>query len=151
MPTMAGGAYGGRMSRVPAIAVVLAALAVTACGESSEEKAQTTVCNSRDDISKQVGDLKALTPSTFTTDAVSKSLSSIKNDLSAMKGAQSDLADDRRQQVESANQAFTAAVDDVVKQVGTSVTAQDAASTITSSLQQLASSYEQAFSRVDCS
>ena len=68
-----------------------------------------------------------------------------------MRGAQSDLRDDRRQQVQDANQAFAGAVAGVVKDIGTSATAQDAASTVTASLQQLASSYEQAFSRIDCS
>ena len=45
---------------------------LTACGESSEEKAQNTVCDAREDISTQVDDLKAITPATFTTDAVSR-------------------------------------------------------------------------------
>ena len=151
MQATAGGAYGAPMRRAPTIVAVLAVLVVTACGESAREKAQNTVCDARDDISKQVDELKSVTPSTFSTDAVSKNLSAIKSDLSDIKGAQSDLSDDRRQQVESANQAFTSAVDGVVKDIGTSATAADSASTITSALQQLASSYEQAFSRVDCS
>ena len=82
---------------------------------------------------------------------MSKSLSAIQSDLSDIKGAQSELSDDRRQQVESATQTFTSDVEGAVKDIGTSATAADAASTITSALQQLASSYEQAFSRVDCS
>ena len=45
-------------------------LALAACGESSEDKAKTTVCNARDDIGKQVADLKSLTPATVTKDAV---------------------------------------------------------------------------------
>jgi hypothetical protein len=81
---------------------------------------------------------------------VSKSLSAIRSDLSEMRSAQSDLSDDRRQQVEAANQEFAGAVENVVKEIGTSTSAQDAASTVTASLQQLAGSYEQAFSRVDC-
>ena len=53
------------------LAVTMLALALGACGgKSSEEKAQTTVCDARDDIGKQVADLKALTPATVTTDAV---------------------------------------------------------------------------------
>ena len=138
------------MTRARAAIAVLAALALAGCGESAEEKAQTTVCDARDDISKQVDDLKAITPATFTTDAVTKSLSAIRSDLSSMKDAQSDLSDERRQQVESANQEFAGDVEGVVKQIGTSVTAEDAASTVTAALQQLATSYEKAFSRVDC-
>ena len=36
------------------------ALALGACGESDEEKAQNTVCDAVDDIGTQVDELKAL-------------------------------------------------------------------------------------------
>jgi hypothetical protein len=143
--------YRAPMRRATATAAALSALVLAACGESSAEKAQDTVCDVRADISQQVDQLKGITPATLDTDEVSKSLSAIQSDLSDMKSAQSELSDDRRKQVESANQAFASEVNSVVKQMGTSVTAQDAASSVSSALQQLASSYEQAFSRVDCS
>jgi flagellar hook-associated protein FlgK len=140
------------MRRVaPTIVVLFCALVLTACGESAEETAQKTVCNARADISTQVDELKGLTPSTFSTNAVSQNLKAIQTDLSDIKGAQSDLSDDRRERVESATKTFASDVGGVVKQIGTSATAADAQSTITSAVQQLASSYEQAFSRVDCS
>jgi hypothetical protein len=139
------------MRRLAAAATLVAALGVAACGESAEEKAQKQVCDARDGIQQQVDSLKALTPATFTTDAVTESLESIKSDLSDMRDAQSDLGDDRRQQVESANQAFAGQIEDTVKQVGRSITASDAADQVTQALQQLATGYEQAFSRVDCS
>jgi uncharacterized protein YjbJ (UPF0337 family) len=131
-------------------ATLLVALALAGCGDSAEEKAQASVCNARDDIQKQVDDLKALTPATFTTDAVSQSLQAIESDLDDMKNAQSDLSGDRRQQVESANQAFASQVQDVVKDIGTSLSASDAKTQLTQALQQLAAGYEQAFSRIDC-
>ena len=99
------------MTRALTIIAILAAGLLTACGESSEEKAQTTVCDARADISAQVDDLKAITPATFSTDAVSKSLSAIQSDLSDIRGAQSDLSDDRRQQVEDATKTFTSSVE----------------------------------------
>jgi hypothetical protein len=138
------------MRRATVTAAALSALVLAACGESSAEKAQNTVCDARDDISQQLDQLKGITPATFSTDEVSKSLSAIRSDLSEIKGAQSDLSDDRRAQVESANQEFSSEVQGVVKEIGTSVTAQDAASSVSSAIQQLASSYEQAFSGVDC-
>ena len=42
-----------------ALAVMMLALVLGACGESSEEKAQNTVCDSRDDIGNQVDKLRA--------------------------------------------------------------------------------------------
>ena len=56
----------------PSIAAVLiallAALALGACGESKEDKAKSTVCDARADISKEVDQLTGLTASTVTVD-----------------------------------------------------------------------------------
>src|SRR4051812_3582974 len=56
------------------IAVVTVTLVLGACGQSAEEKAQTKVCDARDDIGKQVNELKSMTPATVTTDAVKQNL-----------------------------------------------------------------------------
>jgi uncharacterized protein YjbJ (UPF0337 family) len=132
-------------------AVLLASIAVASCGESSEDKAQTQVCNARADISKQVDQLKGMTAATFTTEAASKSLSAIRSDLQDIKSAQGDLSDDRRQQVQQANQEFSGQVQDVLKQVFRSTSAGEAKSELTSAFQQLADSYKQTYARVDCS
>jgi hypothetical protein len=132
-------------------AVLLASIAVVACGESSEDKAQTQVCDARADISKQVDTLKGMTPATFTTDEAAKSLSAIRSDLRDITEAQSDLADYRRQQVQQANQQFAGTVQDVLGQVLRSTAAGDAKSELTAAVQQLASSYDQTYARVDCS
>jgi len=132
------------------VAAVALALVVGACGESSEEKAQSTVCDSRDDMTKQVNDLKALTPATVTTDAVTQSLDAIKNDLKDISGAQSELSSDRRSDVESANKAFASSIQSIASQLGTSLSASDAKAQLVTALQQLAMSYEQTFARIDC-
>jgi archaellum component FlaC len=132
------------------IAVVLTALVLAACGESEEENAQQAVCDARQDISNQVNSLRELTPATLKTDAVSENLEAIRSDLSDIKGAQAELSEDRRRQVEEANQAFTSQVEDIASQIGTSTTAADAAGAIRTAAQQLASSYEQTFARIDC-
>src|SRR5215211_4077029 len=119
-------------------AVLLVSIAAAACGESSEDKAQTTVCNARASISKQVDQLKAMTPATFTTAAASKSLSAIRSDLKDIADAQGDLADDRRQQVQQANQEFAGKVRDTLSQVFKSTSGADAKNEITAALQQLA-------------
>jgi hypothetical protein len=131
-------------------AVLLASIAVAACGESSQDKAQTQVCNARADISKQVDELKGMTPATITADAASKNLSAIRGDLQRIGDAQADLADDRRQQVQQANQEFAAKVKSVLGQVFRSTSAGDAKSELTTAVQQLADTYEQTYARVDC-
>jgi Tfp pilus assembly protein PilP len=134
----------------PTCAALLVALVLAGCGESDEDKAQAAVCDARADISKQIDDLKGMTAATFSTDAVSGSLSAIQTDLSKIKSAQGDLSDDRRQQVQSANQAFESQISGIVKQIGSSASVADAETQVTASLQQLADSYQQTYARIDC-
>ena len=133
-----------------ALAVVSLALAFGACGESSEEKAQNTVCDARADIGKQVETLKSLTPATVTTDAVTKSLDAIKNDLKDISGAQSDLSSDRRSEAEAANKAFASSIQGIADQLGTSLSASDAKAALVTALQQLGASYEKTFAPLNC-
>src|SRR5215207_4956893 len=123
-----------RPSIVFLLLAVLAALGLGACGESKQDKAMTTVCDARADISKQVDQLKG-----------------ISSDLSKIKDAQGDLSGDRRQQVEDATKTFTSQVQSIAGSVGKSTSLSDAKAQLTSALQQLAAAYEQSFARVDCS
>ena len=124
--------------------------ALGACGESDEEKAQNTVCDARDDIGKQVDDLKSLTPATVTADAVMQNLEAIDNDLNDMDAAKSDLSSDRRSEVEAANKAFESSVEGIVSDLGSSLSASDAKAGIVTALQQLAASYKKAFAPLNC-
>jgi hypothetical protein len=134
-----------------ALAVAILVLALGACGgKSSEDKAQTTVCDARDDIAKQVDELASLTPATVTTDAVSKSLDAIKTDLQDISGAQSDLSSDRRGEFEAATKAFTSSVKDIASQFGSSLSAADAKAGIVTALQQLEASYQKTFAPLNC-
>jgi hypothetical protein len=142
-----------------AVLVVMLALALGACGSSSEdkaaqqspeEKAQATVCDARADIGKQVDELKSLTASTVTKDAVTQRLTAIKNDLKDISGAQSKLSGDRRSEVEAANKAFASSVEGIASQVLTSLSVTDAKAALTTALQQLGTSYEQTFAPLSC-
>jgi uncharacterized protein YoxC len=125
-------------------------LTLGACGESSEEKAQNTVCDARDDIGKQVNDLETLTPATVTTDAVTQNLNAIKNDLKDISGAVSDLSSDKRDEVEAANKAFASSVQGIASEVGRSLSASDAKAKLVTALQQLEASYQKSFARLSC-
>ena len=131
-------------------AVVILALALGACGDSSEEKAQTTVCDARADIGKQVDELKSLTPATVTRDAVTQSLDAIKNDLKNISGAQSDLSSDRRSDAAAANKAFASSVEGIASEVLRSLSASDAKAALVTALQQLEASYQETFAPLDC-
>jgi Tfp pilus assembly protein PilP len=131
--------------------VLIAALALGACGESKEDKAKSTVCDARADIGKQVDKLKGLTITTASASAAQKSLKAINSDLSKITDAQGDLSDDRRQQVETANKAFTSQLQSIAASLGSSTSLSDAKSQLSSALQQLATAYKTSFARVDCS
>jgi hypothetical protein len=132
------------------LAVVVLVFALGACGESDEEKAQNTVCDARDDIGKQVDDLKSLTPATVTADAVTQNLEAIDNDLNDMSDAQSDLSSDRRSDVEAANKAFESSVEGIVSELGSSLSAADAKAQVVTALDQLAATYQKAFAPLNC-
>jgi len=134
----------------PVLMALVLALAAGACGESAEDKAQAKVCDARDDMAQQVDDLKGLTAATVTTDAVKKSVDAIQNDLKDISDAQSDLSDDRRAQVEAANEAFAAEVKGIADQVVSSLSATDAKAAMTTALQQLQASYQETFAPVSC-
>src|SRR4029450_3490957 len=124
--------------------LVVAGLALAACGgKSDEEKALDQVCDARADIQKQVNELSSLTLTTATVDGIKGNLSAIVNDLKEITDAQGELNDQRRQQVEAANQAFSAQVQSTVKDLGTSISTSGAKSKLQSSLQQLSQSYQQ--------
>ena len=118
--------------------------------ESDEEKAQNTVCDARDDINKQVDELKSLTPATVTTDAVTQNLDAIKTDLKDISDAQSDLSSDRRSEAEAANKAFSSSVEEIASQLGSSLSAADAKEEVVTALDQLAASYQKAFAPLNC-
>jgi hypothetical protein len=133
-----------------ALAVVMLALALGACGESKEDKALSTVCAARDDIGKQVDTLKGLTAATVTTDAVKKSLDAIEKDLQDIAGAQSDLSSDRRSEVDAANKTFKSSIQGIASQLGTSLSASDAKAGVVTALQQLGASYQKTFAPLNC-
>ena len=132
------------------LAVVLLALAMGACGESDEEKAQTKVCDARDDIAKQVDELKSLTPATVTSDAVTQNLDAIKTDLKDISDAQSNLSSDRRSEAEAATKAFSSSVQGIASELGRSLSASDAKAAVATALDDLAASYQDTFAPLNC-
>jgi uncharacterized coiled-coil DUF342 family protein len=132
------------------IAIALVAV-VVGCGESKSDKAMADVCAARDDISKQVDQLKNMTVSTATKSQVTDSLQAIRNDLSKIADARPALSEDRRQQVDAANTKFQSSVRATLLDVGKTVSLQDASAQIKNAFDRLAASYKEAFSGVDCS
>ena len=140
----------GMRTACSVLAAVLLVLALGACGESDEEKAQNTVCDAKADIGEQVDELKAVTPATITGDDVAQNLDAIKTDLKNIEAAQGDLSEDRRSEAEAANKAFTSSIQGIASELGSSLSATDAKAQVASALNQLAASYQKAFAPLDC-
>jgi hypothetical protein len=132
------------------VASILVVATAVGCGESAADKAQTQVCDARADLNKQVDTLASLTPATATADAVSGAVDAIKSDLKQISDAQGDLNDERKQQVESANQQFSAQLKTVAADLGSSLSASGAKAAVQSAGKDLKTSYQQTFAAIPC-
>jgi two-component sensor histidine kinase len=125
-------------------------LAVAGCGESDEDKAKGQICDARDDIQAQVSELQQLTLGTATTDKVKSHLNAIRDDITKIADARGELSDTQEQQLQKANDTFKSQLDNLIKNLGSSVSLQDAAAELKVNITDLAESYEKALSPIDC-
>lgn len=139
------------MYRLLAATLLVVAVVAGGCGESKSDKAMAKVCSARDDISKQVDTLKGLTPTTVTKSAISEPLKAIRDDLATIADAQKDLSADRRSEVQRANEAFGAQVRTTLGNLGTTVSIDTAKAQLTSSAEQLRTTYTDTFGKIKCS
>lgn len=136
-----------------AVALLLAALGLAACGgggKSKQQKAQDQVCSARADISKQVTTLKGLSLSPASVSQISTGLQAIGTDITTIKNAQKDLSASRRKEVQDANQAFEGSIKSIASDLGGSLSLGDAKAQLSAALQQLATSYQQTFAKISC-
>jgi len=133
------------------VGLFLLALALSGCGESKSEKAQKQVCDARADISKQVDELKGLTPTTATVSGLRESVSAIRDDLKTIAGAQDTLSDDRRKNVKAATDGFVTSLTSIAQGLTTDVSLSEARSRAAQAAQDLRAAYANSLSRIDCS
>lgn len=131
---------------IPLVCGVLAG-----CGDSAEEKATAQVCDARDDIATQVKELQGLTITTATTSQVNDAVKSIRGDLSQMADARGDLSDERRDELDKANEAFVATFRETAANVVKNISLSDASTQLESAFKELASSYQTTLGKIDCS
>ena len=133
------------------VAILTCAVALAGCGQSAQEKAKGQVCSARAGIDKQLRYLKGLTITTATATGVENSLNAVGSDLKKIKDAQPQLDAQRKQQVQSANQAFSAALQSVASNIGQNLSLSNASAKLKSAVQQLAQSYQTALAPISCS
>ena len=140
------------MRSLTIVSFAVAALLVGAgCGDSKSDRAMTDVCAARDDITKQVDALQDTTISTATTTDVTNGLQAIRGNLTKIGNATKDLAGERRQDVEAANDTFRDSVRKTLSSLGTTVSLEDAASQLKTAFQDLRASYETTLGELECS
>jgi hypothetical protein len=141
-----------RTTIIALLLLVLAAGLATGCGgESKADKAKSQVCDARDDIAKQVDKLKGLTLTTATTEEITDSLQAIQSDLKTIADATGDLSDERRKEVQAANDDFKAKMNQIRADFASKLSLESAATQANAALQQLAESYRSTFGQLDCS
>ena len=133
------------------VAVLMCAVALAGCGQSAQEKAKSQVCSARADIDKQLHYLQGLTITTATTTGVKNSLNAIGSALNKIKDAQPQLSAQRKQQVQSANQAFSGTLQSVASNIGKNLSLSNAGAHLKSAVAQLAQSYRTALAPISCS
>jgi uncharacterized phage infection (PIP) family protein YhgE len=141
-----------KLFALPLVLVLLASLALVACGgESKEDKAMSSVCDARADISKQIDHIKSLPISTSSISEVQSSLTAIGEDLSKIKNAQGDLSGSRKQQVQDANAKFKSQINEITSSVTSNLSLSNAATQLKAALTQLADAYKTTLGPIDCS
>ncbi|HYB24246.1 MAG TPA: hypothetical protein VED41_10640 [Solirubrobacteraceae bacterium] len=130
--------------------IVLTACVVAGCGQSAADKAKNQVCSARADIDKQLHYLQGLTLTTATATAVQNSVKAIRSDLGKIKDAQPQLNAQRKQQVQAANQAFTAQLQSVASSVGENLSLSNAEAQLKAAVTQLVQSYQHTFAAISC-
>lgn len=141
------------MLRKPTViaALALSAVALAACGESSQEKAKAQVCDARADIAKQVSTLSGLTLTTASVTQVKTGVEAIAGDLQKIKDAQGNLDPARKEQVETATQTFASEVTKIVSGLASNLSLSNAEAQLKSAVSQLTASYKQTLAPINCS
>jgi hypothetical protein len=125
-------------------------LAITACGESAQEKAKAEVCKARADISHQINMLTSLTASTISPTAVKTGVEAVANDLSTIKKAQGNLAPARKEQVQAATHTFETQLSTILTGITSNLSLSNAEAQFKSALSQLATSYKSTLGPINC-
>jgi hypothetical protein len=139
-----------RTSTGTVIVAIVAALALTGCGESAEAKAKKQVCSARNDIAKQVTTLQALTLSSSSAATAKASFEAIGKDVTQIKNAQPKLEPSRRQQVEAATHTFITQVNAIASSLTSNVSPSAAAAQFKTALSQLGTAYRQTLGPISC-
>src|SRR5271167_487501 len=138
-------------------ALLLSALGLAACGESSQEKATKEVCSATSEISAQIKKLETLPiSSSFPTEAKA-SVEAIDKSINKIKEAAPNLPTSSKEEINAADKAFqteiatiTADVVSASKSSNLEAALKSVDPKIKASLSKLSSDYKKAFEALKC-
>lgn len=117
---------------------------------SAQDRAAKQVCNARNDVQAQVQTLTTLSAGSASKADVTSALSAIRTDLRKMKDAQSDLAPERRQEVQDAAAAFETELKDIARQTVAGLATGDAKTQAANAAASLKSAVNESLQPIDC-
>jgi hypothetical protein len=143
-----------RPAAIAALPIVI--LGLSACGESSEAKANKQVCAATSEISAQVKKLETLPISSSFPGEVRTSAEAIDKSLGEIKSAAPDLEAARKEEFDAATRTFQVELAALLATTLSSATRgeaalQSAAPELKASLNKLGADYTQAFEALKCS
>lgn len=139
-------------------ALVVGTFALTACGESSSEKATKQVCSATSEISTQIKKLETLPiSSSFPTEARA-SVEAIDKSVKKIDEAAPNLSTSSKEEINAADKAFQAEIASITADVVSAskssnleAALKSVESRIKASLSKLSSDYKKAFEALKCS
>jgi TolA-binding protein len=131
------------------IACVLAVLALGGCGESSQAKAETTLCEGKTEVLASVEDLARQTKQTVSISSLEGDLDKIKGGIEKITSAQSDLTGARKAQAEKATSELSDELDKLAQELK-SISLSQIKPQLTASFEKLVNGYEQALTPIEC-
>jgi hypothetical protein len=133
------------------LALALTAVVVGGCGESTQDKAKDTVCNSVKAINGSINSLKTLNAQTATADGIKSEVMTIQDNLTKIKDAEKDLAADRKAQVSAAVTQFSAQLQSIGQGLTSNLTPANAKQQATTAATQLDAAFKAALQPINCS
>ena len=140
------------------ILLVLSALGLAGCGESSSEKATKKVCAASNEISNQLKKLETLPINSSFPTETKTSIEAIDKSINEIKEAESSLPSARQEELDAADKAFETEIAAITKSVVTAskssspqAALKSAEPEIKAALTKLSSDYKKAFEALKCS
>jgi hypothetical protein len=148
----------GAVGKPAAIAALLmGGMGLTACGESSSEKATKQVCSAVSEISTQIKTLETLPISASFPVEAKTSVEAINKSIAKIKEAEPNLPTARQEEINTANKAFGTEIAVITRDVVVATKSSNLEAALKSvepqiraSLGKLSSDYQKAFEALKC-